>query len=192
MKLGTFAWRVFAWLPACFAAWYWIAPFHAEVASWATQGILGVFEADVVDHVERARNVLSFVTRLQSPADGARTGVFVVDVDAVLYTFGVPLFAALMLASRASAWTLLVGALALLPIQSAGIAMGFLVQLIGQGTNVASVTGIDGWRAECVALAYQFSSLVMPAAAAILMWCAFRRDFIARLEWSAAEPAATA
>jgi hypothetical protein len=192
MSLRGFLWRIFAWLPVCFVAWYWVAPFHAEVASWATQGILGVFEADVVDHLERAGHVLSFVTRLESTTDGTSTGVFVVDVDAVLYTFGVPLFAALMLASRGAAWALLVGTLALLPIQSAGIAMGFLVQLIGQGTNVASVTGIHGWRAECVALAYQFSSLVMPAAAAILMWCAFRRDFIGRLEWSAAEPAATA
>ena len=190
MRLRSFLWRIFAWLPACFAAWYGLAPLHAEAASRVSRAILGLVEPNLVENIERAGGLLSFVTTLE--AVGPQRGVLVMEVDALLYTFGLPLFVALMLASRRGAAAMLLGALALLPIQSAGIALAFLVQLIGQGTNVASVTGLAGWRAECLVLAYQFATLVMPAAAAILAWCALSRDFIARLEWRGAAPPAPA
>ena len=186
MTLRTLLWRVAAWLPPCFAAWYWVAPFHAEVAGWVAQGLLGIVEPHVVESLERSGHKLTFVTTLASALLEGQRGVLTAEVDALLYTFGVPLFVALMLASRAGLGRLLVGVLALLPIQAAGIAFDFLVQLIGQGTNVASVTGIVGWRAEGAVLGYQFASLVMPAAAPILVWCALRRDFITHMEWARA------
>lgn len=188
MSLRAFLGRIAAWLPPCFAGWYWAAPFHAAAAGGLAQAILGILEPDVIEGVERAGHQLTFVTTLAAPLIDGRRGVLTPEVDALLYTFGVPLFVALMLASRAGLARLALGACILLPIQAAGIVAGFLVQMIGQGTNVASVTGIAGWRAEAVVLAYQFASLVMPAAAPILAWCALRRDFIVALEWRGASP----
>jgi hypothetical protein len=102
----------------------------------------------------------------------------VFEVDALLYTFGLPMFMALMLASRGRILHALIGMVALFPIQGAGIALGFLVSLLGQGPNIASLAGLAGWHGEAVALGYQFATLVMPGAVPILLWCAWRRDFI--------------
>jgi hypothetical protein len=179
MALKTLAWRTFAWLPVCFAAWYWLAPWHAQVAGWGAQAILGMIEPDVVEKMERTGAVLSFVTSLEAVPLGAQRSLLVVEVDALLYTFGLPLFVALMLASRAALLQAFIGVVILLPVQGAGITLGFLVQLLGQGQNIASVTGLVGWRIEALVLGYQFATLVMPGAVPILLWCAWRREVIA-------------
>jgi hypothetical protein len=179
MTVRRFALRVFLWLPACFAAWHLAAPFQAQVTGWLAQGLLAVFQHGLVESVGRDGSVLTFVLGVES-GPAAASAVLAAEINAAAYMYGTPLFAALMLASRGGIAKLACGILALLPLQAGGIALDFLAQLIREGSAAAGLAGLLGWRAEAVALAYQFGSLVLPGLAPIVLWATLHRKFIAR------------
>jgi hypothetical protein len=189
MTVSRFALRTFAWLPPCFLAWHLAAPFQAQLAGWLAQGMLAAFQAGLVDSVERAGSILTFVIGVESTP--ASASVLAAEINAALYMYGTPLFAALMLASRGGLVKLAWGIVALLPLQAGGIALDFLAQLVRQGSAIAGSAGLLGWRAEAVALAYQFGSLVLPGLAPIALWIALDRTFIERL-WATVPPPAAA
>jgi hypothetical protein len=190
MTVSRFALRTFAWLPLCFAAWHLSVPFQAQLGGWLAQGMLAAFQAGLVESLERAGSILTFVIGVEStPAPGAP--VLAAEINAALYMYGTPLFAALMLGSRGGLAKMAWGILALLPLQAAGIALDFLAQLVRQGSAVAGSAGLLGWRAEAVALAYQFGSLVLPGVAPVLLWAALNRPFIEQL-WAPMQPSVPA
>lgn len=190
MSVRGFALRTFAWLPICFAAWSLAAPFQAEACGWLARGIIGLVAPGAVASFERTGTDLAFITTAEIALADGRMGALVPEVNALLYLYGLPLFAALVLASRAPLRQLALGALALLPVQAFGIAMGCLVQLVMQGAAAAGSAGLLGWRAEAVGLAYQLSSLILPGAAPLLLWCAWNRAFIR--QWPTVTAAAPA
>ena len=79
-----------------------------------------------------------------------------------------------MLAARAKAWKILVGAAVLLPFQSWGIAFDFLAQVgVRLGPEVSAQAGLQGWRAETIALGYQLGSLIFPTLLPVVVWATF-------------------
>ena len=179
-RLGSFVVRTFLWMPACFAAWYFTAPVHAAAAGWLARGGLAMFREGLIEKVERAGYQLAFVTSVEITQAGQR-GVLVAEVNALLYSYGLPLLAALVLASRMP-WRSALACLALLlPIAAWGVAFDALVQVIAQGQAVFGTAGLGGWRAEAIALGYQLGTLLLPALAPVLLWAAASRGFIARM-----------
>jgi hypothetical protein len=178
--LGTFVLRVLLWLPPCFAAWYFTAQFHSAVAGRLARLALNQFKTGMVSALERSGVELVFVTTLEvHPAPG-QTAVLLPQVNPLLYTYGLALFLALMLAARARWWMILAGAAVLLPFQSFGIAFDFLRQGgITLGAEVAAQAGLLGWRREAIALGYQLGSLIFPTLVPVVAWAAFNRSFIA-------------
>ena len=84
-----------------------------------------------------------------------------------------------MLAARAKFWKILLGAAALLPFQSWGIAFDFLVQVgIRLGPEIAAQAGLFGWRREAIALGYQIGSLILPSLMPVVLWAICSRRFI--------------
>lgn len=179
--LGRFVLRTVLWLPPCLAAWYFSAPYHAELVSGLARGVANVFHSGLVSGVERDGTNLVFVTRIQVPAEGGRTGVLVPEVNPLIYTYGLAFFAALMLASRARIWALVAGAVALLPFQAWGVAFDCLAQLVRAGPEIGARAGLAGGKLEAIALAYQLGSLIFPPVVPVLLWAAFNRSFIDRL-----------
>lgn len=179
--LGRFVLRTVLWLPPCLAAWYFSAPYHAELVSGLARGVANVFHSGLVSGVERDGTNLVFVTRIQVPAEGGRTGVLVPEVNPLIYTYGLAFFVALMLASRARIWGLVAGAAALLPFQAWGVAFDFLAQLVRAGPEIGARAGLAGGKLEAIALAYQLGSLIFPPVVPVLLWAAFNRSFIDRL-----------
>ena len=187
--LGAFVVRTILWMPPCFAAWYFSAQFHASIAGRLARGLVDLFKSGMVSALEQSGLTLMFVTTLVvHPAPG-QTGVLVPEVNPLLYTYGLALFLALMLAARAQWWKILLGAALLLPFQSWGIAFDFLSQVgVKLGPDVSAQAGLLGWRREAIALGYQIGSLILPTLMPVVLWAVFSRRFIESLPGLQAPP----
>jgi hypothetical protein len=191
-SLGTFVLRTFLWLPPCFAAWYIGARYHAAVAGALASLMVDIFTPGILSALEQPGTDLEFVTTIRADSASGQAAVLVPAVSALLYTYGLALFLALMLASRATWWKFLVGAALLLPFQGWGIAFDFLAQIgIRLGPGVAAQAGLGGWRTETVALGYQIGTLILPSLAPIVAWAALNRPFLTGLLHSRAGSAAS-
>jgi len=114
--LTRFILAVLAWLPATFAIWYFAAPILLSPAALLAEVVGRTGFADLLRTVEQTRPVVTFTTTLK-PGQAIAGGIVTVDVNMLLYSFGLPLFAALTLAAREGnrIRTLLIGYGVLLP-----------------------------------------------------------------------------
>jgi hypothetical protein len=177
--------RVFAWLPVAFAAWYFAAPVLFWPAAVIVELAARAGFADLVQGVEQAGATLVFATTLKPGATSPGSPQITVDVDMLLYAFGLPLYAALVLAARepGRSWRLIVGYAVLLPIVAGGALADFLKSVaIAAGPVVASQTGFVAWQREVIAFAYQFGSLILPTVAPAVAWVLTHRAFLERLK----------
>jgi hypothetical protein len=174
-----FALRVLAWLGPCLAAWYLLAPWYDRLPAWLAQGVVGLFQGGLVDGIEFEGRSLTFVTSVLVEAQPGRSGALVVEVNPLVSTYGAPLFAALVLASRGGWARLLAGLAILAPFQAWGIAFDFIASVVRGG--LASQAGLARWQAEFAALAYQLGSLLFPTLAPLLAWAALQRETIREL-----------
>ena len=182
--LARFIVRVFAWLPVAFAAWYLAAPALMWPAALIVRLVAHATLADLVQAVEQSRATLVLVTTLGAASATARAAQVTVDVDMLLYAFGLPLFAALTLAAREPglARRLAIGYAAMLP----GIAFGALAEFlktvaITAGPALAQQTGFTAWQRELIAVAYQLGSLILPTTVPAICWVLTHRAFLERL-----------
>jgi hypothetical protein len=187
-SLRAFIVRAFLLLAPCFAAWYFIAPVHAAALGGIAGGLVELFRSGLVSDLERSGFTLSFVTTLQTGGAPGQVGLLVAEVNPLIYTYGLALFVALMLASRARLWKILAGGAVLMPFQAWGIAFDFLAQMgVLFGPEVAAQARLTGWRPEAIAFGYQAGTLIFPSLVPVLLWAGFNRAFIASLRPQAAE-----
>lgn len=181
--LPRFVLRVLAWLPVAFAGWYVLAPAVLWPAQLlATAAARGGFP-DLVRAVEAHGATLTFVTTLR-PGSAVAGGVLTVDVNLLLYSFGLPLFVALTLAARDERrWRALgVGYAAQLPFVAWGALADFLKNVaITAPPLVASQTGFTPLGRDIIAFAYQFGSLILPAVVPAVAWVLTHRAFLERM-----------
>jgi hypothetical protein len=182
-SVARFALRTLCLLPLAFALWYFAAPLLLWPALQLARTVAHFAFADIVRTVEQSGALATFVTTLQ--ARGAtQTGMITVDVNVLLYSFGLPLFVALTLAARERSWKrhLVLGYAALQPIVAWGVLADFLKNVaITAGPAVASQTGFGGWQREAIAFAFQLGSLILPAVAPAVLWVAMHTRFISAL-----------
>jgi hypothetical protein len=181
--VAGFVVRVLAWLPPLILVWYLAAPTAlVPVRLIVAAGAHAAF-GSLVQSVDQHAAVATFVTTLRPGSAGA-AGVITVDVDMLLYTFGLPLYAAMVVAAREPRWPsrLALGLLALLPLVAFGVVADFLRNVaITAGPLVASQTGFSAWQREAIAFSYQFGSLILPTVAPAVAWVASHRLFLERL-----------
>jgi hypothetical protein len=178
-SLRSFVVRAFLWLPPCFAAWYLLAQYHSAVAGALARALANAIASGVVAAVEREGSALVFVTALGvHPAPGV-TADLLVEVNPLLYTYGLALFVALMLAARSRWRATLVGIALLVPFQAWGIAFDFLLQIgIAMGPDISALARFSAWQREAIAIGYQLGSLIFPSLAPVAVWACFNRRFI--------------
>lgn len=148
-----------AWLPPCFALWYWSANLPDSLVASASLAMVNAIGNAVAPQVETGSDVITFVTRI-----AVGTGVMTIDVQSRLYSFGLPLGLAVMLASRPAglAWKLPVLALAQLAVVVWGVSFDALAHLVRSAPGWAAAT-LGQTGTTLVAVGYQFASLVFPA-----------------------------
>jgi hypothetical protein len=185
-SLPRFVLRVVAWLPLTFAVWYLAAPLLAwPVALLAELITRSTF--DWVKSVEQMGPLITFVTSLK-PDEGANPAgvkaVLSVESNVLLFSFGLPMLAALILAAQEPhrVWMLLIGYAVLLPFQTFSVVADFLKNAaILAGPAVASQTNLDAWQREVIAFCYQFGTLILPTVAPAIVWVLMHRRFLERL-----------
>jgi len=181
--LTRFILAAIAWLPVTFGAWFLLAPVLLWPVRLLVQLICRVGLGDLVHGLEVDGSSLAFLTTLK-PGEGMGAGVVSVDVNMRVYAFGMPLFAALTIASReANGWrTLAIGYAAMVPFVAWGVLADFLkgIALVAPAA-VASQTGFSALQREMIAYAYQFGSLILPAVVPAVLWVLLHRAFLERL-----------
>ena len=183
-RLGAFIARVFAWLPVMFVVWYFAAPLLMWPAALLVDLVARWGFPDIVQSVEQARTILTFATTIKPGSASLQGGEITVDVDLLLYSFGLPLFAALVLAARDPRWPrlLLIGYVALMPFVAWGVLADFLKNVaITMGPQIASQTGFVAWQREVIAFSFQFGSLILPTVVPAVAWVLTHRAFLERM-----------
>ena len=176
--------RVFAWLPVTFAVWYVTAPILLWPAAFLAELIGRMTWSDIIRGVEQARAELTFATTLKAGSAGAHGGEIIVGVDLLLYSFGLPLYAALVLAAKEPGWPrrLFAGYAVLMPFVAWGALADFLKSVaITMGPQIASQTGFVAWQREAIAFSYQFGALILPTVVPLVAWVVTHRALLERI-----------
>jgi len=186
ISLGRFVLRVAAWLPLAFLVWYLAGPILAWPIGLLTAGILKLGFADLVARVQQEGHLLTIVSTLKpalATTQDQASGVLSVEVNTLLYSFGLPLLAALILAAREphALRKLVLGYVVLAPLVSWGLVAEFLKRVVfDTAPAVAAQTGFGPVQREAIAFAYQFGSLILPAVAPAVFWILTHRTFVER------------
>ena len=181
--LTRFILAAIAWLPVTFGAWYLLGPVLLWPVRLLVQLICRVGLGDLVRGVEAGGSSMAFLTTLK-PGEGVGAGFVSVDVNMLVYAFGMPLFAELTIAAREAKWwrTLAIGYAVMVPFVAWGVLADFLkgIALVAPAA-VASQAGFSGLQREMIAFAYQFGSLILPAVVPAVLWVLLHRAFLERL-----------
>jgi hypothetical protein len=183
--LARFVLVTLAWLPVTFALWYFAAPALIAIVRFVA-GLAVLPFGDLVRGIEQSGSTLVFVSSLK-PGQSVAGGVVSVSVDGLLYSFGMPMFAALTLAAKEPArWRILaLGIAALLPFVVFGVVADFLKNVaITAGPIVASQAGFSPFAREVIAFSYQFGTLILPTVAPAVAWVLTHRAFLERIRAS--------
>ena len=182
-SLGRFVLRIAAWLPLAFLVWYVAGPILAWPIGLLTQGVLKLGFADLIDRVEQDGHLLTIVSTLKPglATTNRASAELSVDVNTLLYSFGLPMLAALILAARQphAIRKLLLGYAVMVPFVAWGLVAEFLKHVaFDAGPSVAAQTGFDALQREAIAFAYQFGSLILPTVAPAVFWVLTHRKFL--------------
>ncbi len=172
-----------AWLPLAFAVWYVLAPIILFPAEALVRGLVHAFFRGLVTSIESHGGVLSFVTTLR-PGESRGGGVLSVDVNMLLYAFGLPLFVALTLAARQRPlWRpLVIGYFAMMPFIAWGVLADFLKNVaITASPLVVTQANFGALARDIIVFAYQMGSLILPAVVPAVAWVLTHRSFLTRL-----------
>lgn len=181
--LPRFIALVLAWLPVTFVVWYFVAPILLYPALALAEGVLRAGFGDLVRTVGSDGATAQIITSLK-PGQATGRGQVSVDVNMLLYAFGMPMYAALVLAAREPRWprVLVIGLVLMLPFVTWGVVADFLKNVaITAGPAVVSQTGFTLVQREMIVFAFQFGSLILPTVVPAAIWVLTHRPFLERL-----------
>ncbi len=183
--VGLFLIKAIFWLLVCLGVWYLITPYLAMPVAYLANWVVDFLFPVWAEGVERDGNALVLLTRLEMPIAGAiqsgRVAVLTPEVDFRIYGYGLPLLAALLLASRAGRPLpkILLGAVLLLPFQVWGVCFDWLKQIaISSGPQIYWSTQLAGYEKELIAWGYQFGFLVLPTLIPVMAWAYMDSRFL--------------
>lgn len=178
--VGLFLLRSIGWFVACLVVWYQLGGAMTWPANLLSKAAVAAFFPSWAEGVEQAGTTLALLTHLQAPGMGGPQGQIAVlspEVNFLQYGYGLPLLAALLLASRAKHFLpkLGIGLAVLLPFQVQGVCFDWLKQVAIE----IGAAPFSPMAREVIALGYQFGYLVFPALVPVLLWAMMDRRFLA-------------
>lgn len=183
-SLAPFLLLVVAWLLLTFFLWWIATPILAWPVAILSQLVTRIGFGDLVQSVEQNSEMITFVTSLKPVGVAIAAGtkaVLEVPSNSRLFSFGLPLFAALTLATRepSALRKLAVGYAMLIPFQTFSVVADFLNNLIGE-PGIAAQLGLSIVQRELIAFSYQFGTLILPTVAPAIVWVMMHRRFLER------------
>lgn len=175
------------WLPLCFFLWFYLAsPIIFPVSTLAGWVMTGLFP-DLILELKQFGYVLEVTTRIGAElgpeAGRSGTPVVALDINPMIYAYGLPLLAGLVMATPVSpgrrALQIGVGYLVLLPVQVWGVCWEILkILAFDIGSRGAEAVAAVGLNANAIALCYQFGYLILPAVTPVVVWILLNRPFL--------------
>jgi hypothetical protein len=189
--ITRFAMFTLLWLPLTFLVWYFSSPGHAELVGQILQWLVNASFPVKVPMV-RKEGVLEFL--LSVPASLSRRGgdgsvMATITLDILIYSCGIPLFFALMLATPRvlGRWrSLLVGLGWLLVYEVVALFVSTCYNTLNMLHMIGADTGwLFGlpWSPQLNLLAQTTFALVLPSALAVFLWASLSGDFLRTLGW---------
>jgi hypothetical protein len=186
-SIGRFFAKALGWLLLLLPPWAWLAAWFAApaavLAGWAMQVAFPWWARSVAR--EGSAVTLDTWLRVAGPGvPGAQVGFLTPEANFNVYGYGLPLLAALLLASGAKRplAKIALGAACLVPFQAFSLCFDWLKQVaLTAGPQVASQIALGPVQRELVALGYQFGFLALPTLAPVMLWLALDRRFLAAL-----------
>lgn len=182
--LGGFFGLAVAWLVVLTALWVPVSKWTSYPAALLGGMVLDAGSTDWVRAVHAAPGRLEAETGIRVPVEsqGRRgMGEIVAETDPALHAYGLPLFIALLLASRSKRLgrRALAGYVVLLVPQAFSLTLDLLRQMAVAVPGGAAQLGVAPWRLEAIALGYQLGTLLLPTLAPVVLWLWFDRAFFA-------------
>lgn len=174
-----FVLRAALWLAPCFAAWHFLAPALAGLLAHPVGWLLPAFLGEDLRRVVASAGDLAVVLAGNPAAFAGQRVELELSVNPRLYTYGLPVVSALMLASRASIGALAAAIVLLVPFQAWGVTADILRQVAFAKVNgMPALPWLGPGTREAVALAYQIGSLVLPPVAPVVVWGVFNARWV--------------
>ncbi len=194
----AFVLKVVFWLPVCLAGWYYLAPSLVWPVGLFSDWLLTAVFPQIFQAVEQQGSRLDFITRLAPPAEllkGRQPGAggdLVFSVNPLLYSYGLPLFTALSIATPGAAgnedlkWSRWLWGLPLLALfQVWGVCFdGLKTLLFTLGPEISAQMAFSSLAMEAVALAYQLGYLILPSVLPLVIWVVQYRAYLAEMVWA--------
>lgn len=177
------------WLPMCFFLWFWLASPLVLPVTWLSGLALHVALGDLIADVTQFGYVIEVTTRIRpaiAAADGEGVPVVALDVNPMIYGYGLPLFTGLTLATpmavRRRLVQILIGYAALVPVQAWGV-FWQVMRTVGLDLGEPGTEAVRqaGFNLELIALCYQFGYLILPSVTPVVIWVLGNRAFLERL-----------
>ncbi len=131
-------------------------------------------------HTEPGRIEVETRIAIKMAGNNPNQGVaeLVIESDPARYAYGLPLFLALMLASRGHQLLkkALIAYLILLVPQTFSVVLEILRQIVMAGGRAGALAA-DQWQLEAIALGYQLGSLLIPTLAPVALWLWLERSY---------------
>lgn len=154
-----------------------LAPLVEAARKVFLTGKVGAFELSGAQFV--------FPIRADASQFEGRAAELLVEVNSRLYTFGAPVFVAVMLAVRARMRMLLLGLLLLLPFQAWGVFFEVLKDLsVRPIPSIPVYPELDGLAREFIIVAYQFGALILPVLAPVTLAAMLAKKQISEIVFS--------
>ncbi len=172
------------WFFLCTLLWMASAKWTAYPVASLAHIVLEAGAPYWVRSVHKAPGHIEVDTRISvalDPAQQARgSAELVAEADPARYAYGLPLFAALLLAARGRHVfrKMLLGYVLLLLPQTFSLVLEILRQIMVVGGSPGALH-IAQWQMEAIAMGYQVGSLLLPTLAPIGLWLWLERSFFA-------------
>lgn len=184
--LGRFLLLATVSLLCLMPVWYYLSSYFAAPVFYLSGS---AFEALFrwVQGYERngASGVLVTTLKMLSSQNGEwRVGRLAPVVDYRLLGYGIVIFWAVTIASMTRRWPakLLLGSLAMLPIQAISVCLQWFNDVANRsGAEAFAQTRLPQWLADAAAFGYHFNLFIFTALAPVLLWLLMNRPFLEKL-----------
>lgn len=172
--------RAIICVPLAFAAWHYLADWLVAPLAYIVDWLRSLFFVGIVSPLETTAATMVFPVKGDRGAFGGKAAELLIEINSRLYTYGLPVFVALMFAARAKPRYFFLGVLILLPFQVWGIFFELLKNLaVPSVEGMPKVAALDGVAREFIAVGYQLGVLIFPMVAPLVLVVVFTRERLA-------------
>lgn len=193
ISLKSFMFYALLWLPLAFFIWFYLASFFVAPVALFLDWLLPALMPQLFDAVSQQGYTLDMETLIALPPAmvGGREGALAtISVNPMIYGYGLPLFAGLIMAApgrtRIQLLQILLGWVVICLVQCWGVSWRALkVLAFDMGEQISASVPLPN---EVIALGYQLGYLILPALVPVVLWIALNPGFLRLLVERRTEP----